>query len=251
MRNFTFLLLLVIPFFSFAQIISSIDVVGGIDSKYRGFSHSDYPYIPELQIGNQKKLNWNTGLNYNTTLREKLILKTGIRFASYGYKHEENDLRWGSEFENGEYTPDPTLPHKLKFVSSDWFIEIPIAGRYVFKEARISPFAEVGLAPSVYLRTNTKQTTEFSTKTSSYDAVDNFGINRIHILGLVSIGANYNLTPIIQLFAQPIFRYHLTKLADGPGAERLYCAGIEIGLRKGFNRIPNSGIFKKHNRQYQ
>ena len=68
--------------------------------------------------------------------------------------------------------------------------------------------------------------------------INNDGFNKLQLVGSVSFGANFKLNDRVQLFGQPIFRYHLTQLQNGIVSEFLYNAGIEIGVRKLMGKKP-------------
>ena len=179
------------------------------------------------------KFNWRIGFNYNRRLTSKIVLKTGLRLASVGYKGEKKTgLRWGSEHDGmGGWIPDPSLPHEIQLVHDYWFTELPIAGRFEINQKKLSPFFELGISPSVYMTTRTKTITDIGTN-SEFQNGDVHNFNKLHIVGFISFGLNYSINDRNQLFGQPTFRYHLTKLADAPISENLYNFGIEIGIRR-------------------
>ena len=179
-------------------------------------------------------MNWRLGFNYNRRLSSRIFLKTGARLASVGYKGEKKTgLRWGTEHDgNGGWAgPDPSLPHEIQLIDDYWFIEVPIAGRFEFGGKRLRPFIEAGGAPSVYLATRTKTVTDIGTD-ASFESGKALGFNQWHLVGYLSFGANYDIGERLQLFGQPVFRRHFTKLADAPIAEHLYNFGMELGVRR-------------------
>ncbi len=227
-------LILLIPVLGFSQINQSIDFIGGIEYSYRNLttSSNDATVLATLKNLDDKesgKFNWRIGFNYNRRLTNRLFLRTGLRLASVGYKGEKiTGLHWGSE-ENG--TTDPSLPHEIQVVADYWFAEIPIVGRFELNEKKLAPFFELGISPSIYLTTRTKEITDIGTdaKFRNNDA-NNF--NKVHIVGFLSFGINYSINERFQFFGQPSIRYHFTKLADKPIEEYLFNYGIEIGIRK-------------------
>ena len=227
------------PLFSFSQVKSSVDLVGGVEYSYRYLNNtSDDPIIQiifDSRDGETGKMNFRGGFNYNRRLSKHLWIRSGVRLASIGYKFEKTELRWPSEYDpnTGEYTPDPTLPHELQAINDYWFLEIPVMGRFEMGEGKWRPFVELGMSPNIYLTTRAKEVTDLSTKVSYLNnTMDNF--NRLHFSGNLSIGMQYQATERLAVFLQPVFRYHFTPLYDAPIKEHLYNYGIEIGLRKGF-----------------
>ena len=226
------------PYLAFSQFNSSIDLIIGMDYSYRNLNTSSnegivISILEKRDSAETGKLNGRLGFNFNKRLTNKLHLKTGIRLASIGYKGEKKTgLKWGSEHDGmGGWTPDPNLPHEIQFIDDYWFIEIPIAGRYEFGERKLIPYIELGASPSFFLKTRTKTITDISTETR-FHSEEPLPFNKFHLVGNVSFGANYLISENMQVFGQPIFRYHLTKLVDAPIKEYLYDYGIEIGIRR-------------------
>ena len=126
---------------------------------------------------------------------------------------------------------DPSLPHEIQYVYDYLFLEIPIIGRYEFKEKKVSPFVEVGVSPSIYLNTKLKTVTDIST-TSEYLRNETPAINNLSMVASVSFGVNYTLNEKLVFFGQTIGRYHFTKLAAAPSNQYLYNFGVEFGIRR-------------------
>ena len=242
MKTRTFaVLILLIPVFGFSQINSSIDFIAGADYSYRHLNTSseDAIIVGIMDSRNERetaKLNWRVGFNYNKRLTSKLFVKAGLRWASLGYsKQKRTGLTWGSEFDGmGGYTPDPNLPHEIQLIHDYWFIELPIAGRFEFSAKKFTPFVEAGIAPSLYLTTRTRQKTDIGNSVE-YNNGEAHNFNTLHLVSIISFGANYALNNNFQLFGQPTFRYHFTKLADAPIGEYLFNIGIELGIRRTLN----------------
>lgn len=231
-------LVLIIPFLGFSQINQSIDVIGGMDYSYRSLSASGEDATSmgiieirdNIEIGN---VSWRVGFNYNLRLTNKVFLKTGLRFASVGYKEKKRTgLRWGSEYDGeGGWIPDPSLPHEIQLVDDYWFTEIPIVARYEINQKKLSPFFELGISPTIFLAARLRRKNDIGSDTEFLNTeVHRF--NRFHLVGFISFGLNYSLNDNYQLFGQPAFRYHFTDLVDNPIGERLYNFGIEVGVRR-------------------
>lgn len=235
MKTYLLTLVLISPILLFAQTSSTIDIIGGIDYSFRILHYSGNDLTSQAALntreGEKGKINFRIGANYNLKLTERFWLKTGMRLASIGYKGRKKEgLRWGSEYDpvTGTWTPDPSLPHEIQFIYNFWFIELPINGRLEFGTGKWIPFVEAGISPNVYLRTKTKQITEFG-KSVNFDRTT--GINTLNLSTNISFGLNYLMNEKMILFFQPTFRYHLSSLSDSPIKEHLYNFGLESGLR--------------------
>ncbi|HRD80612.1 MAG TPA: hypothetical protein PLL53_07630 [Saprospiraceae bacterium] len=239
--KFIFTLLAVLPISVFGQINQSIDFVGGIEYSFRHLTTSSQDIFVRRVLDDREaqeigKLNWRVGFNYNRKISNNIFFKTGLRFASIGYKGEKiTGISWGSEHDGmGGWILDPSLPHEFQLVYDYWFTEIPMAGRFEINRKKLSPFFELGVAPSMYLTSRKKTVTDIG-KESEVPNGDIQNFNRFHIVGFISFGLNYSLNDQFQLFGQPVFRYHFTPLADAPISEYLLNYGIEIGIRRKIN----------------
>ncbi len=231
MKNLLSLLFLFFSFSGFSQQNSTIDFTLGIDYTYRTVD-ADASFNEILEIRDQEtgKLNWRAGFNYSTRLSKSLLIKTGLRFASIGYKLNRSDLQFGSQNNgNGGFDPDV---EGLSFNYNYYFLETPLMLRLESKEVKkISPFVEAGFSGMFYLTTQIIRV-ESGDKSISYEKEILPELNKFQLALNLSVGLNITPNENIQFFAQPIFRYHLTEMSGYPIEEHLWSAGLEIGLRK-------------------
>jgi len=223
MKNTIFAILILFPIILSSQINSSIDFIAGIDYNFRTLNTNDdsetVAKIMNYRKDETGRLNWRIGLNYNKKLTTKIFLKSGLRLASVGYAmFDSKNSNWLEIHSTSDY----------------WYLEIPITGRYEFSNKKLSFFFELGLAPNIYLTTFDKAKTDLD-KELKFRRNRNSYFNNLQFVSIVSAGLNYNLTDQLQLFGQPIFRYHLTKLYDAPIEEHLNSYGLEFGIRKKMN----------------
>ena len=198
-------LLILLPFFGFSQINSSIDFLFGIEYSNRNLNTSSDDgiilFILESRDGGSGKINGRFGFNYNRKITNKIFFKTGIRLASVGYKLEKRtDLVWASEIgPNLEVVFDPSLPHEIQIIDDFWFLEVPVVVRYELSHKKLTPFFEVGVSPSIYLTTRTKTVTDID-KNAEFDNSNLNEISRVQLVGSLSMGLNYSLNDNIQFF---------------------------------------------------
>ena len=179
-------------------------------------------------------MNWRIGFNYNRKLSNRIFIKTGVRLANVGYKHQKVEgIRWPSEITPEGFMDDPTLPNIMQAFTNYSFIEVPLALRYEFNSTKFSPFVEMGVSPSYYLTTRIKTVTEIDSKVETYRGFNASEFSNIHMVGVASVGTNYNLISTFQLFGQVAYRYHFTRLVEAPITEHLYNYGVELGVRMG------------------
>jgi hypothetical protein len=236
--KFSLVLILLLPIVGFSQASQSIDFVGGMEYSYRTLTTTskDRNVLGNLEIRDsieRGKLNWRIGFNYNQKIGKKIFIKTGIRLASVGYQKEKRTgLRWPSEHDGmGGWSPDPNLPHEIQTVLDYWFAEMPLAARFEMNKKKLSPFFELGISPSIFLATRVKSITDIG-KDASFHKGGVYHFKKFHMVGVISLGLNYSVNEKFQIFGQPAFRYHFTKLVDAPIDEYLFNYGIEIGIRR-------------------
>lgn len=219
------LFLFCISTFIFAQNSASLDLIVGVENNYR-----------TAVVGNPNdnggQFGYRFGINYNKQLAKKFYLKTGLRAINISYQTEKIALLWGSEIEAGIAAGtgpilDPTLPHEIQFFYNNWFLEIPLIGRFEFSDSRWSPFVEAGISPNMYLNSTVREETDLGERT--YEGNTS---NKFQLVASVSFGVNYLLNDNLQFFGQPVFRYHLSKLGNSSLNEHLYNVGMEVGVRK-------------------
>jgi len=234
----TILSLLIVPFFLMGQSNSSIDFVSGFDYSYRTIKGTNDDFITELILESRTDesptVNWRAGFNYNRKLTKKFYLKSGLRLASVGYKSKKiTDLVFTPvvDPQGNLQESNPNLPSEVQFVYNECFAEIPIMGRFEFSANKVIPFLEIGLSPNIYVTSRVKAITDVYT-TVEYRRNKHSAFNKLHFVGSLSFGCNYQIVPKYQLFGQSAIRYHLTKTSEGAIKEHLYNFGIEAGIRR-------------------
>lgn len=231
------LFVVMFPIFAFCQTAPSIDFITGIEYSYRFLKSTEpnvinIPDIVEIRKDETGKLNWRAGFNYNQPLANNLYLKTGLRLASIGYKGENNtDIQWPSENSGGTWVPDPSLPREVQLIWDYLFLEVPIAARWEMGAKKLTPFIELGVAPTLLLTTRTTTKTDLGRETQ-FGSNESSNFNRVHLTSIAAFGFNYAINDHLQLFGQPTMRYHITNLSKSSIQEHLFNYGIELGLRK-------------------
>ena len=231
-------LLLLLPGFLLGQFDRSLDLTVGADYTHRHLRAGDddptlAKTIQNRNDGELGKYNWHLGVHYNRRVSGRLFLKTGLQLASVGYRDERlTDLRWGSEYTDGKWIKDPSLPHELEVRRNYWFVEVPLVARYAITSGRLTPYVELGVAPSLYLNSRTRSITDLGDDTE-VTRDDTPKIRDVQLVALFGCGVSYRLSDGFAVFAQPSLRYHLTAMVGSPVRERLYGVGLGVGVRWG------------------
>jgi hypothetical protein len=232
MRTKLALFALLLPFFGYSQK-NSIDLIGSFDLSYRALISQDFlgdSFIAERE-GEVPKLNWRAGFNFNQRLSEKWFLKTGLRFASVGYRSAKKELRFGDQHD-GSGGFDETSTRIQQLTIDYFFLEVPIMIRYEWKQEKWSPFFEGGISSSYYLVTRLTTSID-DDDTTRLDNQSDAAIP-IYFVANASLGMNYNISEQWQAFGQSIFRFHLNPISNEVIKEYLYSLGLEMGIRRTF-----------------
>lgn len=238
---FTFVLLSTIVFGQTKDM--SIDFIGSLD--YAGFTEQSTMFtngsgdiIPNT--GQKGIYTYRVGANFNFRIFEKVMFKTGFRYANLGDNFYMNDLRWPSQVGGNGFDPDPSLPTYINLITKHSYIEVPLIMRYEINNKKFSPFIEFGLAPHLYINSRSISKTNLGSNSQIINYPEfTTGFNELQLAAVVSFGANYNMSEAIQVFLQPTLRYHINKIIDNPNAFRYYSVGIEFGVRKMFGSYFN------------
>lgn len=224
MKNILLASFSILAYLSIGQTSSSIGIMGSLDYTYR--------YIDtKLYSKESGKLNYRLGINYDRKISNRCWIEVGVRYASVGYKIDEKNIKWGSEYDTlkGMWIPNPDLPHKLTSYIDYLFIEIPVCLRYQLSKSKWNPYFIAGISPDFYINTKVKNVTELYTTNNTEKT---YFFKKLNFSAIVGFGFDYAITQNCEVFGQPSFRYYFTNIQNQPIEEYLYSFGIELGVRK-------------------
>lgn len=238
MKNYLIFTFLFFSCLAYSQKDMSIDIIGSFD--YIGITENDLLFtngqgVNDPFTGIKGIYTYRVGANFNFRIFEKVMFKTGIRYANVGDNFFMDDLRWPSEIGPNGFEPDPTLPRYINLITKHRYIEIPLIVRYEIANKKFSPFVEFGLSPHLYVNTKTINKTNFTSSSVVRDYSELAdGFNKLQLAAVLSVGANYNANKTIQVFAQTTLRYNINRLTENENSLRYYSVGLEFGVRKMF-----------------
>jgi len=230
--KFLILILSSLPILAKGQLNSSVAIMLSMDYSYRHLyaNEDSEPAQLLLELGKEEswKMNYRFGFDYNQKLTNKVFLKSGLRFANFGFIGAKySGIKWSYPVGASSYS------EHLRNHINHHFIEIPIIGRYEFTENSISPFIELGVSSNIYLRSKRKQASE-SASTVRYTKSYVSEFKSVSFSTNIGMGLNYNFKNRLQFFGVVTHRYHLTKLLIAPLSQNLFQLGLELGIRRGF-----------------
>ena len=234
MRYFLFAFFLLPAGSVFAQR-SFVDVAGGLYHSYRRYASESQPdRVAGANERNYAILTGHLGLHYTYRLRQRLLVRTGLRISSLGYGTETSGLRWGSQHDgNGGFDPglDPNQPSEFTARTERLFLDVPLLLHYGLEGHAWNPYLEVGLLPGIYLTRRVRHEFDRETTVTYTDETDG-AVRRLQLGSSVALGVTHPLSSRYAIFVQGAARYQLTPLADGSIREHPFGVGLDLGLRR-------------------
>ena len=169
------------------------------------------------------KPGYTTGLKVAFNFSSMFALETGVQYANKGYKTAERPLTY--------QIPDASLPNKVATTYCYQYIGIPLLAKFTFGKNKVRFLSSAGVVTNFLINaklTNHLKYEDGSTKKQSQSGIT--GFNKFDISPMVSIGVDYQLTEKIHLSAEPTFRFGLIETKDAPISEKLWNAGLALGI---------------------
>ena len=226
-----------------AQFHSSLDFTLGYDF-FNLVSGNGSSYIP--LVGSPKSHDgYRIGLNGNIRLFDRLVFKSGVRFARHSYL----------PFGGASYYPE----ENIKFIEyyyevyHEYYVEVPLVFRYEISKKRLGVFVESGIALNLHSFAKREIITDRYYKLTydisypdpknplSHDVQD-FDLpylqnSRLRVAFVAGIGVQYSLNKSYQIFVLPMLRYfqpiNNSSVQPMLNVGKNINLGIELGVRKG------------------
>lgn len=191
--------------------------------KSSGGSSSAGIVISSRNHDERARFGYTTGLNVCLFLSKQLALETGIQYSNKGYGTRNLYLAYTQ--------PDPAVPVRAKFIYAYQYIGIPVKAKFIVGKSKLRFIAGIGFTTSLLL--NYKQTVTYeyyngSTEKKTQSSTS--GFNKVDLSPMISAGVDYKLNNKMHLFAEPTFRYGLIKTKDASITEKLWNAGLNVGV---------------------
>jgi len=174
------------------------------------------------------KFGFTTGFNITFHFSNLLSFETGVQYSNKGYKTKEQDLTY--------FPPNPSSPYKATTSYSYQYIGIPLKAKFTFGKNKTRFISSAGFITNFLIGAKQSINYKYSDgKKEKKNQSSTSGYNKIDISPMVSIGIDYKLTDKIHLSAEPTFRFGLSKTKDAPVKEKLWNAGLVIGISYNLN----------------
>lgn len=233
MKQFLMLFLTLLSFTTFGQNSKQANKISigynfSIDNSFRTLKNSDGNSSTDLVINSRNnieiaKIGYTTGLNLLFHFSDLFGFETGVQYSNKGYKTKEQELTY--------LPPNPSLPNKLTSSYSYQYIGIPLKAKFSFGKSKAHFTSAAGFMTNFLI--NIKQTNNYTYSdgnTEKKNQSSTTGFNKVDISPMVSIGVDYNLTDKIHIIAEPTFRFGLLSTKDAPVKEKLWNAGLNLGV---------------------
>lgn len=250
MKKILFVLLMVIPSFTFAQQAEeksagdkafSIGLTFSPDYFYRILTSSgSFDWIKGLRSREEPIFGYTTGISLNAKVHNRVSLETGLLLGKRGEQLGSNDLVFGDQIEdrnNFNYTAGPSI-EKVSFKFHYYFFEVPIKVKYYLLNNRSKFYIAGGTSVNVFLFDRTVFRVEYSDgsvkKSKTLNNLGYLDFNRINLAILGGFGYSYDLTEKSYFKVEPIYRQSVVPLVRAPIKQYIYSAGIDLGYFRKF-----------------
>lgn len=168
---------------------------------------------------------YTTGLSCQLNLFERFGIAAGIQYSQKGYQSEWREV--------SPLEPDPAIPLKVEQYHKFEYIEVPVTARYRLLLGRLHFVTSLGASLGVLVSSSSTMEITYAdgeASTSNTESTNTEAVRTINLAPIASLGAEYEISNHIELRMEPTFRYSITGLTDAPLADRLWSAGINVGL---------------------
>ena len=175
------------------------------------------------------KFGYTTGLVAKYRLNRSLALESGLKLSDKGenYVMRKEDFVFVDGLSTEE---DPAIPEKYKTNYHFYYLGLPVKLNYIFLERKVNLFVSAGFSTDFFLEGKQSSVFHFEDKVeeSSFSMEGDF--KKITFTGLAGFGMETQISRMIHIQFEPIFRYSFTPLVDIPLKEYLYSAGVNLTL---------------------
>ncbi len=182
------------------------------------------------------KIHSRIGIDYFYNMGQRLVLKSGIRYAVTGYTSTDNTVNdgqiWASEQE-GSVIPGPntseSFPEVYEIYTNYTGIEVPIMARYLMSTGKLVPYIEAGINPHMLVESRNISTDNGQIATNLKS--DKSMLSNIQFVSVAGVGLLYSISDRLFASISAVGRYHLNQNTTETNiSENLYNYAGEIGF---------------------
>ena len=208
-------ILLSLPLFSQAQDSPkskwSIGANFSTDINYRKLENTtDDPFYDELMeesnTREKNRMGYTGGVTLSYNINPRISLSSGVQFSQKGYHSKPIYLSFRSIGSNGTLE---TRNRTASYIRTYDYLDIPLHLRYAFGNRKLQFIAGAGLNLNILIDSREERMIK---EENFYQKLNTTKVTTpINLSPMVSVGVNYQLTPKINIMAEPTFRHQMLK----------------------------------------
>lgn len=222
------ILFLSLPLFSQAQDAPkskwSIGANFSTDINYRKLENTtDDPFYDEIKeesnTREKNRMGYTGGVTLGYNITSKLSLSSGVQFSQKGYHSKPIYLTYRS-------ISGQTKNRTASYIRTYDYIDVPLHLRYAFGNRKLQFIAGAGLNLNILLDSREERMIK---EENFYQKLNTTKVNTpINLSPMVSVGVNYQLTPKINIMAEPTLRHQILKNNEYRLTEYLFNYGLNV-----------------------
>ena len=200
------------------------------DYSFRTLKNSDGSASSDIVIQSRNnseiyKLGFTMGLNVRFDCSQSIGFETGIQFSNNGYKTKTRYLF---------YDPGPpvqTLPLTVMTLYSFQYVGIPVKAIFSFGKRKAHFISSIGFMTNLLLNEIEINNYSYNNGTTDKKTVSRPNeFKKIDVSPMISGGIDYSINVNTHILIEPTFRYGIIKIKDAPVSEKLWNAGLNVGI---------------------
>ncbi len=227
MKHLLILLTLLIPLFGKAQNHTSsnkskFSVGANFSPNYSNYHMSEPDSKDFNGIDWNAAFGFNTGMSARFTLLKKWEIEIGIQYSRQAWGFKNLDI----VTETIETIGTGNVQYRFNY------IEAPLRVNYHFIDKKIFCYVTAGASFNQFLDAKTKVWNNYYSGEEEVvkEDLETIGYNKSVVALLGGFGVGYHFNNKLSLRFEPLFRYSLTPLLDGPIERHNYSIGGQFGL---------------------
>jgi hypothetical protein len=170
----------------------------------------------------EPKMGFSAGLTVIYNFSKKIGLETGLQYASRGYIYKTDD-----------FFSDPFLlmPETIESKYSWNYLEIPVRAVFTSGEKKVKFLASAGATAGFFLNARSTTIIKYLNGQESITSGElSIHYRQFVISPQLSLGAEYQLSPLIHFRFEPIARFALNSLVDSRIKTNLISGGLMVSF---------------------
>lgn len=175
--------------------------------------------MEESNTREKNRMGYTGGVTLSYHISPKIFLSSGVLFSQKGYHSKPIYLTY-------RHISGQTKNRTASYIRTYDYIDIPIHLRYAFGNRKLQFIAGAGLNLNILLDSREERMIK---EENFYQKLNTTKVyTPINLSPMVSVGVNYQLTPKINIMAEPTFRHQILKNNEYRLTEYLFNYGLNV-----------------------